>query len=66
MRSTRAPVPARLGLRDGEPAVFFDAPEHGVARGQACVFYDPDGETRVLGGGFIASTFGVVDTPAAA
>ena len=66
VRSTRAPVPARLGLRDGEPAVFFDAPEHGVARGQACVFYDPDGETRVLGGGFIASTFGVVDTPAAA
>ncbi len=66
VRSTRAPVPARLGLRDGQPAVFFDTPEHGVARGQACVFYDPDGETRVLGGGFIASTFGVVDTPAAA
>ncbi|MCI4645781.1 MAG: tRNA 2-thiouridine(34) synthase MnmA [Hyphomonadaceae bacterium] len=66
VRSTRAPVPARLGYRDGQPAVFFDAPEHGVARGQACALYDPDGETRVLGGGFIASTFGVVDTPAAA
>ena len=56
VRSTRPPVPARLSLRDGRPAVFFDTPEHGVARGQACVLYDPAGETRVLGGGFIAAT----------
>lgn len=54
VRSTRPPVPGRLGLEDGVPAVFFDAPEEGVARGQAAVLYDPDGGTRVLGGGFIA------------
>ena len=56
VRSTRPPVPARLTLHSGQPAVFFDEPEHGVARGQACVLFDPAGETRVLGGGFIAAT----------
>jgi tRNA-specific 2-thiouridylase len=31
--------------------------EDGVAPGQACVLYDaPDGQARVLGGGFIKST----------
>jgi tRNA-specific 2-thiouridylase len=30
--------------------------EEGVSPGQACVFYDaPDGQARVLGGGFIKS-----------
>ena len=56
VRSTRPPVPAKLGWIDGEPAVLFDAPEEGVARGQACVLYDASGGTRVLGGGFIAKT----------
>ena len=32
------------------------SPEEGVARGQASVLYDADGSTRILGGGFIAST----------
>lgn len=54
VRSTRPPVPGRLGFEDGVPAVFFDAPEEGVARGQAAVLYDPEGGTRILGGGFIA------------
>lgn len=54
VRSTRPPVPGWLGYEDGVPAVFFDAPEEGVARGQAAVLYDPDGGTRILGGGFIA------------
>ncbi|MFN3610236.1 MAG: tRNA 2-thiouridine(34) synthase MnmA [Hyphomonas sp.] len=54
VRSTRPPVPGRLGYEDGAPAVFFDAPEEGVARGQAAVLYDPEGSTRILGGGFIA------------
>ena len=62
VRSTRPPVPARLTVRDGQPAVFFDTPEHGVARGQACVLYDPAGETRVLGGGFIAATVAAWET----
>lgn len=56
VRSTREPKPARLGWQNGTPAVFFDEPEEGVARGQASVLYDSNGGTRVLGGGFIAST----------
>jgi tRNA-specific 2-thiouridylase len=55
VRSTRDPVPARLSLRDGAPVVLFDAPEEGVAPGQACVLYDAERPTRVLGGGFIAT-----------
>jgi tRNA-specific 2-thiouridylase len=47
-------VPGHLGFEDGQPAVFFETPEEGVARGQAAVLYDPDGETRILGGGFIS------------
>jgi tRNA-specific 2-thiouridylase len=55
VRSTRHPTPARLRL-DGEAAlVVFDEPEDGVAPGQACVLYDPETPSRVLGGGFIAA-----------
>ncbi len=56
VRSTRPPVPARLGYAgDGSLAVLFAAPEQGVAPGQAAVLYAPDaGATRVLGGGWIA------------
>jgi tRNA-specific 2-thiouridylase len=54
VRSTREPAPGRLALIDGEPAVAFDAPEEGVAPGQACVLYAPEAPSRVLGGGFIA------------
>jgi tRNA-specific 2-thiouridylase len=46
------PVPARL---DGE-WLRFDAPEYGVAPGQAAVLYDGD---RVLGGGWIKETLAV-------
>jgi tRNA-uridine 2-sulfurtransferase len=56
VRSTRAPTPGRLALREGSPALVFDAPEEGVSPGQACVLYDADQPSRVLGGGFIAST----------
>jgi tRNA-specific 2-thiouridylase len=49
VRSMAKPVPARLvGDR-----LVFDAPEYGVAPGQAAVLYDDD---RVLGGGWIAAT----------
>ena len=54
VRSLAKLVPAR---RDGDH-VMFDAPEYGVAPGQAAVFYAPDegsGE-RVLGGGWIEET----------
>ncbi len=56
VRSTREPALGRLGLEDGEARVIFDAPEEGVAPGQACALYDPSDPSRVLGGGFIAAT----------
>ncbi len=56
VRSTRPPVPARLRFEGGVPAIMFEAPEEGVARGQAAVLYDAEGSTRILGGGFIART----------
>ena len=57
VRSTRPPVPAVLRSAHGEVHVELPGGEEGVAPGQACVFYAPwgDGQTRVLGGGFIAS-----------
>jgi tRNA-specific 2-thiouridylase len=56
VRSTRDPVPARLVTCDGAPMVMFNAPEEGVSPGQACVLYDAAQPSRVLGGGFIATT----------
>jgi tRNA-specific 2-thiouridylase len=50
VRSSARPAPGRA-FADGR--VTFDAPEYGVAPGQACVLY---ADTRVLGGGFIAAT----------
>ena len=49
VRSLAKPVPARL--QDGH--ILFDAPEYGVAPGQAAVLYAGE---RVLGGGWIAET----------
>ena len=54
VRSTRPPVPAKLSIGAGW-SVLLDAPEEGVAPGQAAVFYDPS-SSRVLGGGWIAAT----------
>ncbi len=56
VRSTRDPAPARLTVVNGVVGVAFERPEEGVSPGQACVLYDPEAPTRVLGGGFIAST----------
>ncbi len=56
VRSTREPKPARFGVVAGAPGVVFDDPEEGVAKGQACVFYNADMPDHVLGGGFIAGT----------
>ena len=54
VRSTRPPKPARLHPEGPTRArvELLDA-EEGVAPGQACVFYAPEG-SRVLGGGWIA------------
>ena len=49
VRSLARPAPARF---DGE-SVHFDAPEYGVAPGQAAVIYAGE---RVLGGGWIEAT----------
>ncbi|HEX3700650.1 MAG TPA: tRNA 2-thiouridine(34) synthase MnmA [Phenylobacterium sp.] len=54
VRSTREPALGRLALVEAVPAVLFDAPEEGVAPGQACALYAPEAPTRLLGGGFIA------------
>lgn len=56
VRSTRPPKRAHMGFIEGEPAVLFEEAEEGVAKGQACALYDPTGESRVLGGGFISGT----------
>ncbi|RIA37895.1 tRNA (5-methylaminomethyl-2-thiouridylate)-methyltransferase [Hephaestia caeni] len=49
VRSLAKPVPARIQGDD----LMFDAPEYGVAPGQAAVLYAGE---RVLGGGWIAET----------
>jgi tRNA-specific 2-thiouridylase len=57
VRSTRAPQPAWLHAASGGIEVELTGGEDGVSPGQACVFYDAaEGQARVLGGGFIAST----------
>jgi tRNA-specific 2-thiouridylase len=60
VRSTRPPQPAWLSRGALGVEVDLVAGEDGVSPGQACVFYDaPEGQARVLGGGFIASAAGV-------
>jgi tRNA-specific 2-thiouridylase len=66
LRSAMAPVPASLAVsKDGVIAVRLTQPHHGVAPGQACVFYRG---SRVLGGGWIKRTAlgSPVEAPAAA
>jgi len=58
VRSTREPAPGRLALAGAIPSVVFDAPEEGVAPGQACALYAPEAPSRVLGGGFIVGAAG--------
>jgi tRNA-specific 2-thiouridylase len=54
VRSTRAPQPGWLRRSAAGVEVELIAGEDGVSPGQACVIYDaPDGQARVLGGGFI-------------
>ena len=53
VRSTRPPRPAILRpLGNNEAEVELYDAEDGVSPGQACVFYDPDGN-RIFGGGWI-------------
>ncbi|MEM1316896.1 MAG: tRNA 2-thiouridine(34) synthase MnmA [Pseudomonadota bacterium] len=65
VRSTRPPRPARLTLEDGAAFITLADGEDGISPGQACVFYeDENPQTRVLGGGWIAKTYGEFDIAA--
>jgi tRNA-specific 2-thiouridylase len=67
VRSTRTPQPASLIYRDAGVDVELTHGEDGVSPGQACVFYDaPEGQARVLGGGFIERTASAADLQTAA
>ncbi len=58
VRSTQPPEPAMLRVDlDGTVKVDLANGDGGVAKGQACVFYDGEGHrARILGGGWIADT----------
>jgi tRNA-specific 2-thiouridylase len=57
VRSTRQPQSGWLHAGADGIEVELTGGEDGVSPGQACVFYDAaEGQARVLGGGFIAST----------
>ncbi|WP_218037235.1 tRNA 2-thiouridine(34) synthase MnmA [Reyranella soli] len=53
VRSSQALRPAEICLATDGATVRFTEPEVGVSPGQACVVYDADSGSRVLGGGFI-------------
>lgn len=54
LRSARPPAPALIRPTASGAEVELFTPEEGIAPGQACVFYAPDG-SRILGGGWIQS-----------
>ncbi len=57
VRSTRAPKAARLVPGpEGTVEIELEEAEEGVAPGQACVFYESETGSRVLGGGWITRT----------
>ena len=64
LRSSQAPQAAELAwLPDGEVRVTLLSGEHGIAAGQACVFYASNAaEARVLGGGTIARAHLAIDS----
>jgi tRNA-specific 2-thiouridylase len=67
VRSTRPPQPAWLSRGPRGIEVELIEGEDGVSPGQACVFYDaPQGQARVLGGGFIKSAVPALDAAEAA
>ena len=64
VRSSQPPRPALLHYDTNRQTTIVDlvGGEHGIAPGQACVFYDHDGpEARLLGGGWITATGGGAD-----
>ncbi len=64
VRSTRLPQPAWLRRAAAGIEVELAGGEDEVSPGQACVFYDAaDGQSRVLGGGFIQNVAGPAKLP---
>jgi tRNA-specific 2-thiouridylase len=64
VRSTRQPQAAWLSQGPDGYHVELIAGEDGVSPGQACVFYDqPEGQARVLGGGFIRNAVPMTAAP---
>ena len=53
VRSMKPSVSARLKRVENQPVVDLDTPIEGISPGQACVFYDGNAPSRVLGGGWI-------------
>jgi tRNA-specific 2-thiouridylase len=53
VRSTREPVRAEIAAVESGTHVELLAHEEGVAPGQACVLYDGNAPSRMLGGGWI-------------
>ncbi len=60
VRSSQLPRPAKLSASGDRIEISFIEGEHGVARGQACVFYaDESPRARLFGGGWIAEAASV-------
>ncbi len=53
VRSSQPLRPAEIEFSLGRATVHFAEPEFGVSPGQACVVYDTERGSRLLGGGFI-------------
>ena len=53
VRSSQALRPATIEPAEGGAVVRFAEPEVGVSPGQACVAYDAEHGSRLLGGGFM-------------
>ena len=65
LRNTGIAVPAMLSQDErGQAVLRLDAPQYGIARGQAGVIYDAEEPDWLIGGGWIAAAPTAVDAQA--
>ena len=65
LRNTGIAVPAMLSQdENGQAVLRLDAPQYGIARGQAGVIYDAEEPDWLIGGGWIAAAPTAVDAQA--